>query len=232
MTWLRFRIYFCFIEFFLCMFLKIGDLGLATTSMMTRVVPPSDTISPFTTFSAISTDVDATDATLSTENAMGRVGTAVYAPPEQLLDFTHTTAITEKVQATIAVTYLQTLHFGTRGVLMFRIFAPQSDIFVAGIIFFEMWHPFVTRQERGKLLADLRQRRRLPADFVDHHPNQSKLILMMTEPDPTIRPSAQQVLHSQLMPAKMEDDHLQVRCCGGFGCLLSLLISFFWCVRV
>ncbi|KYQ91316.1 putative protein serine/threonine kinase [Tieghemostelium lacteum] len=82
----------------------------------------------------------------------------------------------------------------------------KVDMYSLGIVFFEMWYVFSTGHERVIVLNDLRNKAKFPEEFERNHPRQAKLIRWLTEKDPLKRPSAQELLQSDLMPPKMEDE--------------------------
>eukprot|EP01132_Coremiostelium_polycephalum_P010766 gene10766-13183_t len=85
----------------------------------------------------------------------------------------------------------------------------KVDMYSLGIVFFEMWYVFSTGHERVCLLRDLRENLRFPPEFERTHSRQAKLIRWLIEKDPAKRPSAQELLQSELMPPKMEDEHVK-----------------------
>jgi len=101
----------------------------------------------------------------------------------------------------------------------------QVDMYSFGIILFEMFHPpFETYMERSQTMAQLRgdsissaseqstdddfltkRQGRFPEYFIGKAPeNAQKIILWCLERDPKKRPTAQELLKSELLPRKME----------------------------
>jgi len=89
-------------------------------------------------------------------------------------------------------------------------YSSKVDMFSLGIIFFEMLHePFCTTQERLEVLRDLGTTGRVPNSFPKTYEKEAKLIEMLLDKDPNKRPSAKELLESDLMPVKMEEEYLR-----------------------
>lgn len=78
-----------------------------------------------------------------------------------------------------------------------------------GIVFFEMWYIFSTGHERVEILSNLRNNMLFPPNFEDTHPRQARIIRWLMQRDPNLRPTAQDLLKSDLMPPKMEDEYMR-----------------------
>ena len=112
-----------------------------------------------------------------------------------------------------------------------RTYDVQADIFSLGIVLFEIFHPpFATYMERAEVLKTLRgegasihsgwkgfnpkgdnsawkevAEQRFRTTFIESTPHDGqKLILWCLQRDPTKRPTAQEILNSNLLPRKME----------------------------
>ncbi|XP_006883089.1 PREDICTED: eukaryotic translation initiation factor 2-alpha kinase 4 [Elephantulus edwardii] len=112
----------------------------------------------------------------------GMVGTALYISPE--------------VQGSTRSAYNQ-----------------KVDLFSLGIIFFEMsYHPMVTASERICVLNQLRDPTspKFPEDFDDgEHTKQKSVISWLLNHDPAKRPTATELLKSELLPPpQMEESEL------------------------
>uniref|UniRef100_A0A452UB46 eIF-2-alpha kinase GCN2 n=1 Tax=Ursus maritimus TaxID=29073 RepID=A0A452UB46_URSMA len=84
----------------------------------------------------------------------------------------------------------------------------KVDLFSLGIIFFEMsYHPMVTASERIFVLNQLRD---FPEDFDDgEHTKQKSVISWLLNHDPAKRPTATELLKSELLPPpQMEESEL------------------------
>ncbi|CAJ1930603.1 unnamed protein product [Cylindrotheca closterium] len=135
------------------------------------------------------------------ESITGGVGTIGYRAPEQ-----EASASKENIKGT-----------GSYNV--------QVDMYSFGIILFEMFHPpFETYMERSQTLEELRgdaiisdkeqspdddffakRECRFPTSFIETTPeNAQRIILWCLERDPKQRPTAQELLKSELLPRKME----------------------------
>ncbi|KAM8915910.1 eIF-2-alpha kinase GCN2 isoform 2-T2 [Spinachia spinachia] len=116
-----------------------------------------------------------------TGNMTGMVGTALYVSPE--------------VQGTTKANYNQ-----------------KVDLFSLGIILFEMsYRPMTTGAERISVLSQLRvEPMNFPEDFTAYEQGtQRKVIEWLLKHDPALRPTAQELLKSELLPPpQMEESEL------------------------
>uniref|UniRef100_A0A3B4CSF3 non-specific serine/threonine protein kinase n=1 Tax=Pygocentrus nattereri TaxID=42514 RepID=A0A3B4CSF3_PYGNA len=116
-----------------------------------------------------------------TGNLTGMVGTALYVSPE--------------VQGNTKATYNQ-----------------KVDLFSLGIILFEMsYRPMTTASERISVLSQLRKESiDFPEDFGDYeNGTQKKVICWLLNHDPALRPTAVELLKSDLLPPpQMEESEL------------------------
>ncbi|KAM3870802.1 eIF-2-alpha kinase GCN2 [Diretmus argenteus] len=116
-----------------------------------------------------------------TGNMTGMVGTALYVSPE--------------VQGNTKATYNQ-----------------KVDLFSLGIILFEMsYRPMTTGAERISVLSQLRTEAiQFPEDFTEYEQGtQRKVIVWLLNHDPALRPTAQELLKSELLPPpQMEESEL------------------------
>ena len=76
---------------------------------------------------------------------------------------------------------------------------PKDDIYSFGIVIFEMLSNFKTNMEKTKAIAALRNKRVVPDDFQSAYPDIAKLVLQMTEPHHRLRPSAEDLLKSEVI---------------------------------
>ncbi|KAF7201992.1 eIF-2-alpha kinase GCN2 isoform X1 [Nothobranchius furzeri] len=117
----------------------------------------------------------------SAGNMTGMVGTALYVSPE--------------VQGNTKATYNQ-----------------KVDLFSLGIILFEMsYRPFTTGAERISVLSQLRTEPvSFPDDFLAYQQGtQKKVVEWLLKHDPALRPTAQELLKSELLPPpQMEESEL------------------------
>ncbi|KAM6969279.1 eIF-2-alpha kinase GCN2 [Tautogolabrus adspersus] len=114
-------------------------------------------------------------------NMTGMVGTALYVSPE--------------VQGNTKATYNQ-----------------KVDLFSLGIILFEMsYHPMTTGAERISVLGQLRVEPTIfPEDYTAYEQGtQRKVIQWLLNHDPALRPTAQELLKSELLPPpQLEESEL------------------------
>eukprot|EP01132_Coremiostelium_polycephalum_P003965 gene3965-4959_t len=85
----------------------------------------------------------------------------------------------------------------------------KVDMYSLGIIFFEMCHPFQTQMERSNTLRELRNDLKFPPGFEALKPDQASIIKSLLSKDPNNRPTTQELLDSDLLPSRMEDDILK-----------------------
>ncbi|KAG2496142.1 hypothetical protein HYH03_005744 [Edaphochlamys debaryana] len=85
----------------------------------------------------------------------------------------------------------------------------KVDLWSLGVVVFELWHPFATGMERAVLLHELRDHGRLPEAWERAHPRVAKLIRWLMAPNPGERPGAREVLASDLLPPRLEDEQLK-----------------------
>ena len=83
----------------------------------------------------------------------------------------------------------------------------KADMYALGIIFFEMWYIFCSAHERAVVLSDLREHCTFPDGFEEAHPIQAAIIRLLVRRDPAERPTALELLQSELLPPKMEDEY-------------------------
>ncbi|XP_038830665.1 eukaryotic translation initiation factor 2-alpha kinase 1-like isoform X6 [Salvelinus namaycush] len=77
----------------------------------------------------------------------------------------------------------------------------RSDMYSIGVVAQELFQPFGTEMERVQKLGDLREGK-VPDSFSQHWPVLAKYITLLTSRDPTLRPSATQLLQSELFSSK------------------------------
>ncbi|CAH1269228.1 EIF2AK1 [Branchiostoma lanceolatum] len=80
----------------------------------------------------------------------------------------------------------------------------KSDMYSMGVILFELFHPFGTEMERAKSIQDVREGRVLPPVLVERWPRQCDFMQLLTSDDPKYRPSAKDILNSNLFHSKDE----------------------------
>ncbi|RHZ86074.1 hypothetical protein Glove_55g46 [Diversispora epigaea] len=87
----------------------------------------------------------------------------------------------------------------------------KVDIYSLGIIFFEICYKFSTEMERRVTILNLRKSEILfPKDFsTNKMENQVYIIRWCLHHNPKNRPTSLELLKSEWMPAKLEDEHVQ-----------------------
>jgi translation initiation factor 2-alpha kinase 4 len=89
-------------------------------------------------------------------------------------------------------------------------YSQKVDMFSLGIIFFEMIFRFETGMERFMVLRNLRSPGVIfPADFDSNKSNEGKIIRMLLNHNPQERPSSTELLRSDLLPAKIENENVE-----------------------
>ena len=174
----------------LCGHAKIGDFGLATSRFKIQkehiTVPGMCDIAVEDNAMSLSlTHVTNTADSLQHESEClsGAVGTALYVAPE------------------LMIPYKKNKYMYTQKV----------DIYSLGIVFYEMCFPFSTIMERISVLQKLRQK---DAEIKSHVVDEKKeiqlsLIKLMLDHDPSIRPSAKQLLLNESIPRKADEIALE-----------------------
>ncbi|XP_072013883.1 eukaryotic translation initiation factor 2-alpha kinase 1-like [Amphiura filiformis] len=79
----------------------------------------------------------------------------------------------------------------------------KSDMYSAGIILFELFHPFSTGMERARCMGDLRHGR-IVTEVMKRWPLQSEMMGELVSVNGEDRPSADEVLQSELFVSKDE----------------------------
>ncbi|XP_036816593.1 eukaryotic translation initiation factor 2-alpha kinase 1 isoform X4 [Oncorhynchus mykiss] len=77
----------------------------------------------------------------------------------------------------------------------------KSDMYSVGVVALELFQPFGTEMERVRTLGDLREGK-VPDAFSQCWPVLAKYITLLTSRDPSLRPSATQLLQSELFSSK------------------------------
>ncbi|KAI8137092.1 kinase-like domain-containing protein [Fennellomyces sp. T-0311] len=84
----------------------------------------------------------------------------------------------------------------------------KVDMFSLGVIFFEMCYTFSTGMQRAIVLQEVRNGR-FPDDFPTGYGNQRKIIERLLSPQPKDRPNSFELLRSDLLPPKLEDEYIK-----------------------
>ncbi|XP_055017137.1 eukaryotic translation initiation factor 2-alpha kinase 1 isoform X3 [Boleophthalmus pectinirostris] len=82
----------------------------------------------------------------------------------------------------------------------------KSDMYSVGMLAFELFQPFGTEMERVRCLGDLREGK-IPDTFCNRWPILAKHIMKLTNQDPSVRPTATELLQSELFSNKDEMIH-------------------------
>jgi len=96
----------------------------------------------------------------------------------------------------------------------------KADMYALGIILFELFRPFDSKMERGKVLEELRKRGRVSKEDIEYLDSKAKengnltkdivkVIEMLLATNPRKRPSAHDLLQSPLIPVELGEKNLQ-----------------------
>ncbi|XP_036937571.1 eukaryotic translation initiation factor 2-alpha kinase 1 isoform X1 [Acanthopagrus latus] len=77
----------------------------------------------------------------------------------------------------------------------------KSDMYSIGVLAFELFQPFGTEMERVRTLGNLREGK-IPDSFCQRWPVLTKYIMKLTCKEPSVRPTASQLLQSELFCSK------------------------------
>ncbi|RIA85582.1 kinase-like domain-containing protein [Glomus cerebriforme] len=99
----------------------------------------------------------------------------------------------------------------TSNVVIGTRYNQKVDIYSLGIIFFEICYKFSTEMERRMTIMNLRKPEIIfPAEFmISKNQNKIKLIRWCLHHNAKDRPTSLEILKSELLPAKIEDEHMQ-----------------------
>lgn len=174
----------------LCGHAKIGDFGLATSRFkmqkehitapgMCDIALEDNAVSLSLTHVTNPTDSLQHDS----QCLSGAVGTALYVAPELMIPYKKNK----------------------------YMYSQKVDIYSLGIVFYEMCFPFSTIMERISVLQKLRLK---DAEIKSHIGDEKKdkqlsLIKLMLDHDPSIRPSAKQLLLNESIPRKEDEIALE-----------------------
>ncbi|KAL2612674.1 hypothetical protein R1flu_024366 [Riccia fluitans] len=85
----------------------------------------------------------------------------------------------------------------------------KVDMYSLGVVFFELWTPFGTQMERFLTLNELKLRVQLPPNWSSpEFAQQAALVSWLMRPYAPDRPTAAQVLRSELLPPRMANESL------------------------
>ncbi|KAI0243610.1 eukaryotic translation initiation factor 2-alpha kinase [Massospora cicadina] len=152
-------------------------------------------LKPSNIFLASNGDVKIGDFGLATSSLNG---VEVYNSGKQSVDFAQG-SLTSEIGTSLYI---------SPEVLTKARYSQKVDMYSLGIIFFEMLYPFATGMERVVTLRDLRLPEiRFPSNFNRNKlAAQTQIITRLLSHDEKERPTAMELLRSQLLPSRMEDE--------------------------
>ncbi|CAO3634097.1 unnamed protein product [Cunninghamella blakesleeana] len=187
---------------------KIGDFGLATTNH--AVV---DAVSAFLRSSTNTTSLLTGGGTMDHNNSQSMNTTADNSAIGSYTGYSVTSAnfgLDESMTTGVGTTFYvspEVLPDPTTGATSGMRYNQKVDMFSLGIIFFEMCYPVSTGMQRAIVLNDIRNRK-FPDDFPAHYENQRTIIDLLTSKQPKDRPNSFELLRSDLLPPKLEDEYI------------------------
>ncbi|GAB5588590.1 eukaryotic translation initiation factor 2-alpha kinase [Umbelopsis nana] len=174
---------------------KIGDFGLATSNQTLIEAVSAFARNHIGTLTQVTARMHEHSVDSATNSASGAtwnhnadesmttgVGTTFYVSPEVLPD-------------------------PAKGASPGMRYNQKVDMFSLGVIFFEMCYPLTTGMQRAMVLQDLRNGK-FPSDFNPNYVNQKKIIQMLISSQPKDRPNSFELLRSDLLPPKLEDEYI------------------------
>eukprot|EP00898_Chlorokybus_atmophyticus_P003003 jgi/Chlat1/3703/Chrsp251S03860 len=183
--------------------IKIGDFGLAKFSGL-EVLAEQQSTEPDTGATNVAhVGEEALDYLASANESTGPVGTFFYTGMgSNHSGFIHAVLHNTKLMSGLRLSAAPEIEKGWAHV------SEKVDMYSLGIICFELWQPFATAMERAVTLSELKQRQALPERFVAAYPQQAAIIRWLVADNPANRPSASELLRSDYMPPRMEDEYL------------------------
>ncbi|KAI9307588.1 hypothetical protein BJ944DRAFT_254924 [Cunninghamella echinulata] len=192
---------------------KIGDFGLATTNhTMVDVVnaflrssshPNVSILAGGNNLEQQSKGIGYNTTTTTAENSVLGSYTGYSAAST---NFGFDESMTTGVGTTFYVSP-EVLPDPSTGVTSGMRYNQKVDMFSLGIIFFEMCYPVSTGMQRAIVLNELRAGK-FPDDFPQHYTNQRTIIKLLISQQPKDRPNSFELLRSDLLPPKLEDEYI------------------------
>lgn len=90
------------------------------------------------------------------------------------------------------------------------LYDEKSDIYSLGIILFELFYPIKTQMERAHVLQDLKESKQFPTEFLRRWPKEAALIWCCLATEPSNRPSADEILESEMLDQDLEEHFLRI----------------------
>lgn len=89
----------------------------------------------------------------------------------------------------------------------------KVDMYALGIMLFEMTYPIATAMERHRVLGALRESGALPVGFETQFATEAAVVTWLLNHDPKKRPTARQLLESELLPSNLDQEIVRQALC-------------------
>jgi len=185
--------------------LKIGDFGVATfindeVEQQPQSSPPLACSASYSTSMAIGAGADS--PAFGSQPIDIRSGSSSFrSSPLQIMPPSSLSFSQSSLDAKLGTssqsyrtTGIGTVAYASPEQLRKDTYDEKTDIYSLGIILLELYYIFNTHMERARVLQNLRDSRILPSEFSNAYPQIASTVLLLTQPEPSARPSAAEVL--------------------------------------
>lgn len=179
---------------------KIGDFGLATTN---QTLVDSAAFSKLTSQHRVNDRFSANPSSFAADSLSASYASYSVSSAHMGVDESMTTGV-----GTTFYVSPEVMVDPTTGTTSGMRYNQKVDMYSLGIIFFEMCYDLSTGMQRVIVLNELRNGK-FPDDFPAHYVNQKKIIAILLSPQPKDRPNSFELLRSDLLPPKLEDEYIK-----------------------
>jgi len=187
---------------------SLGDFGLAVQHISSTSPTPSPTPSSTPSLTPVNTGQIILSSISPLDSSTNSTSNLCNNNQQQLQQSTSSSVATTPSISSVSTSLSRSLehckHTSAVGTLTYSspeqkkgLYNEKTDIYSLGIILFELYYPFSTRMEKARVLTDLRNGV-LPKQFLQKYPKVSNLILSMMKLNPDERPSATDILKSEI----------------------------------